>query len=286
MGLSEVRRITVFTRPAIITNGKRSRLWLFDPILTAVLLVVVGLGAGTLGAMLGVGGGIIMVPVLTFLGISPTQTASTSLFAVTSTSVSSTVEFARQKRIDYRLGTMMAAIAVPGAVIGAVLSADFTSESFRLYFGILLVLAGLYMLYRSSIMKARDEKAPLHGSWRYAAVGGASFIAGVISSLFGVGGGIIFVPAMLVLLGIGMYRAAATSQLILMITSVAGVLTHVVLGHPDYFYAIALSAGAFVGAQIGARMSKSTKEAILNKMLSIALMAIGGKMILDWMLSR
>jgi uncharacterized membrane protein YfcA len=259
---------------------------LFDPILTAVLLVVVGLGAGTLGAMLGVGGGIIMVPVLTFLGISPTQTASTSLFAVTSTSVSSTVEFARQKRIDYRLGTMMAAVAVPGAVIGAVLSADFTSESFRLYFGILLVLAGLYMLYRSSIMKARDEKAPLHGSWRYAAVGGASFIAGVISSLFGVGGGIIFVPAMLVILGIGMYRAAATSQLILMITSVAGVLTHVALGHPDYFYAIALSAGAFVGAQIGARMSKSTKEAILNKMLSIALMAIGGKMILDWMLSR
>ena len=119
-----------------------------------------------------------------------------------------------------------------------------------------------------------------------AAIFAAAFGAGIISSLFGVGGGIIFVPAMLVILGIGIYRAAATSQLILMITSVAGVLTHVALGHPDYFYAIALSAGAFVGAQIGARMSKSTKEAILNKMLSIALMAIGGKMILDWMLSR
>ncbi|MGI0017014.1 MAG: sulfite exporter TauE/SafE family protein, partial [Nitrososphaera sp.] len=90
---------------------------MFDPIVTVVVLITIGLGAGTLGSMLGVGGGIIMVPALTVMGLPPAQIASTSLFAVTSTSVSSTIEYSRQKRIDYRVGMQMAGLAIPGAVI-------------------------------------------------------------------------------------------------------------------------------------------------------------------------
>ncbi len=236
--------------------------------------------------MLGVGGGTIIVPALTFLGFTPSQSASTSLFAVTSTSVSSTVEYSRQRRIDFLLGIRMAAFAVPGAVIGALLSAGLSSNSFRLYFGILLAIAGSYVLYKNSILKERQNKIENLPSYRQGAVLGASFVAGIISSLFGVGGGIIFVPAMLLLLGIGMHRAAATSQLTLIITSAAGVLTHVALGHPDYLSAIALSSGAFIGAQVGARVSKSTKEIILEKLLGAVLIAISGKMILDWLFSR
>jgi len=86
---------------------------LLDPITTIIVLIAVGLGAGTLGSMIGVGGGIILVPALTFLGLSPTQTASTGLIAVASTSVSSTIEYSRQRRIDYRLGIEMAAFAIP-----------------------------------------------------------------------------------------------------------------------------------------------------------------------------
>jgi uncharacterized membrane protein YfcA len=74
----------------------------------------------------------------------------------------------------------------------------------------------------------------------------ASFGAGIISSMFGVGGGIVFVPAMLLVLGLGMHKAAPTSQLTLMMTAIAGVFTHSVLGHPDYLQAVTLSAGAFV----------------------------------------
>ncbi|HEX2471862.1 MAG TPA: sulfite exporter TauE/SafE family protein, partial [Nitrososphaera sp.] len=92
---------------------------MLEPITTVIILAAVGLAAGTLGSMLGVGGGIIMVPALTFLNLSPTQAASTSLIAVMSTSVSSTIEYARQKRIDYALGLAMAACAIPGGVLGA-----------------------------------------------------------------------------------------------------------------------------------------------------------------------
>jgi uncharacterized membrane protein YfcA len=251
-------------------------------IITIVFLIIIGLGAGTLGSMLGVGGGIIMVPALTFLGFAPTHAASTSLFAVGATSVSSTIEYSRQKRIDYRLGIEMAALAIPGAVLGAFLSVYFSQQSFNLYFGILLMLTGLYILYRNSILKESNKKSPA----LRAAVFAATFGAGMISSLFGVGGGIIFVPAMLLVLGMTMQRAAPTSQFILMMTSVAGFFIHAYLGHPDYIQAIALAAGAFIGAQIGARISRTAKDTLLRRLLGLVLIGVAAKLILDWFLSR
>lgn len=250
-----------------------------------LVLIGIGAGAGALGSMLGVGGGIIMVPALTFLGLPPAHVASTSLFAVTSTSVSSTIEYSRQKRIDYKLGIQLAALAIPGAIIGAFVSDYFTEGSFKLAFGILLVLAGLYILYRNSILKGSEtpKKQPIHVM---IAVFGATFGAGLISSVFGVGGGIIFVPIMLLVLKMKMQLAAPTSQLTLMVTSIAGVLTHSFLGHPDYVQAIALSAGAFVGAQVGARLSRSAKDVLLQRLLVIVLIGVAVKFVLDWFSSR
>jgi uncharacterized protein len=252
---------------------------LLEPITTVIILAAVGLAAGTLGSMLGVGGGIIMVPALTFLNLSPTQAASTSLIAVMSTSISSTIEYSRQKRIDYTLGLEMAACAIPGGVLGAVLSEYLLEDTFKLYFGILLILTGLYILYKNSLLK--DHRVKKHSLPLQVAVFTASFGAGIISSLFGVGGGIIFVPAMLLVLGLTMHRAAPTSQLTLMMTAIAGVFTHSALGHPDYLQAVVLSVGAFVGAQIGARLSRMTKEMLLQRLLAVILMTIAIIFILD-----
>lgn len=251
-------------------------------IITIIVLIIVGLGAGTLGSMLGVGGGIIMVPVLTFMGFPPTHASSTSLFAVGATSVSSTIAYTRQKRINYRLGLEMGAFAIPGGIVGAFVSDYFTPESFRLYFGILLMLTGLYILYRNSILKEGTRQSTAVR----AAVFAAMFGAGMISSLFGVGGGIIFVPAMLLVFGMTMRNAAPTSQLILMMTSIVGFFFHAYLGHPDYIHAIALAAGAFAGAQIGARISRTTKDILLQRLLGLVLIAVAAKFIVDWLLSR
>lgn len=241
--------------------------------------------------MLGVGGGIIMVPILTFLGLPPTQTASTSLIAVASTSVSSTIEYSRQRRIDYHLGIEMAIFAIPGAVLGAIVSEYLSSESFNLYFGILLILTGIYTLYKNSILKdsaAKKRSVPLR-----AAVFAAAFGAGMISSAFGVGGGIIFVPAMLLVLGLPMHRAAPTSQLTLMMTSIAGVLTHAALLNPDYLQAAALSTGAFFGAQMGARISRAARDVVLQRLLGSTLIVVGTvlvamafKLLSNWFASR
>src|ERR671939_1823800 len=179
---------------------------LFEPIVTLGFLTAVGLAAGTLGSMLGVGGGVIMVPALICLNVRPIASASTSLVAVASTSVSSTIEYSRQKKIDYRLGLEMSACAIPGAVLGAILSSYLPEESFKVYFGILLIFTGLYILYRNLILTRQAVKKPSIGL--RAAVFSAAFCSGIISSLFGVGGGIIFVPAMLLLLALTMQRAA------------------------------------------------------------------------------
>ena len=253
---------------------------LLDNIITLVFLIGVGLAGGTVGSMLGVGGGVIMVPALTLLSLPPTQVASTSLIAVMSTSLSSTIEYSRQKRIDYTLGLQMAACAIPGGVLGAILSEYLREDSFKLYFGILLILTGLYLLYKNSILKdhlAKRHSVPL----QIAAVLIASFGAGIISSLFGVGGGIVFVPAMLLVLGLGMHKAAPTSQLTLMMTAIGGVFTHSVLGHPDYLQAVALSTGAFAGAQIGARLSLVTKDVLLRRLLAVILIAVAIAFISD-----
>lgn len=243
------------------------------------VLIIIGIGAGAFGAVLGVGGGIIIVPVLTYLGLSPTQTSSTSLFAVLSTSAGSTVEYSRQKRIEYGLALRLAAIAAPGAVIGALLSRQFTPELFKLYFGILIIMTGLYILDRKSVL---NERFRIRTGFKNVFIYTCGFAAGILSSLFGVGGGIIFVPIMLILLGIDMHRAAPTSQLILFISSLVGIATHSYLGHPDYLYAAALAAGAFIGAQIGARISKRAKGILLERILGIALIGVGVKLILDW----
>jgi hypothetical protein len=190
---------------------------LLDVATTIAILVAVGLGAGTLGSMLGVGGGILMVPALTLLGLPPAQAAGTSLFAVASTSVSSTVAYSRQKRIDYRLGIEMAASAIPGAVVGGFVSTQITAPDFKLYFGILLMAVGGYIAFRDSILKEKESHRV--SAFQHAAVFAITFGAGIISSLFGVGGGVIFVPVMLLIHRMTMHRAVPTSQLTLMLTA-------------------------------------------------------------------
>ena len=257
---------------------------MLEPVTAVVILVALGLGAGALGAMLGIGGGIIISPVLAFMGLPPAQIASTSLFAVTSTSVSSTIEYSRQKKIEYRLGLKMAAFSIPGAVIGAIVSGYISLESFKLWFGILLIFTGIYVLYRNEILKKNIlKKQSLAERCSLFAI---TFGAGIISSLFGVGGGIVYVPAMLIVLGMTVQRAAPTSQFTLMMTSFAGILTHSYLGHPEYLQAAALAAGAFAGGQIGARISKSAKETMLRQLLGLVLIGVSVKLIFDWLASR
>ena len=240
-------------------------------------LVPLGFAAGILGSMIGLGGGIIVVPVLTFFGFSPTLAASNSLFAAFSNAVGSTVSYSRQKRIDYSLGLKLGLLSIPGTVLGAYLSSDVTPGIFKILFGLVLISSAVYIFMRKKI----ETKEKNLTKQMIVFVISASFFAGIISSFFGIGGGIVFVPLMVVGIGMTMKKAAPTSQFILLFASLSGIITHSILGHPDFLQAGLLAAGAFVGGIIGARLSLDIKERSLQILVSTIIVIAAIKLFFD-----
>ena len=110
---------------------------------------------------------------------------------------------------------------------------------------------------------------------------GASFFTGIISAFFGIGGGIIFVPLMIVGMGMAMKKAAPTSQLILLFASLSGVIVHTILGHSDFLQAGLLSVGSFAGGLLGARLSVDIKERFLQILVSVVIIGAAIKMFFD-----
>ena len=240
-------------------------------------LIPLGIAAGILGSMIGLGGGIIVVPVLTFFGFSPTLAASNSLFAAFSNAVGSTVSYSRQKRIDYSLGLKLGLLCIPGTVLGAYLSSDVTPGIFKILFGLVLISSVVYIFMRKKI----ETKEKNLTKQMIVFVIAASFFAGIISSFFGIGGGIIFVPLMVVGIGMTMKMAAPTSQFILLFASLSGIITHSILGHSDFLQAGLLAAGAFVGGIIGARLSLDIKERSLQILVSAIIVIAAIKLFFD-----
>jgi uncharacterized protein len=240
-------------------------------------LLPLGFVAGVIGSMIGLGGGFVVVPVLTFFGFSPTLAASDSLFAAFSNSVASTASYSRQKRIVYSLGIKLALISIPGTIIGAYISDDVSPPTFKLLFGIVLVASGIYIYLRRK-MESREHN--LSKQIMILAVG-ASFFAGIISSLFGIGGGVVFVPLMVIAIGLSMKLAAPTSQFILLFASASGMIMHSILGHPNYYEAGMLSMGSFLGGMLGSKLSTRVDETKLRLFVTIVIGATAVKLITD-----
>ena len=240
-------------------------------------LIPLGFAAGVLGSMIGLGGGIIVVPVLTFLGFPPTTAASNSLFAALSNSVASTISYAQQKRIDYSLGIKLGLLSIPGTILGALFSSDVSSDFFKILFGLVLVASAVYIFVRRNLERKQKKLAK---QMLFFSVF-ASFFAGIISSFFGIGGGIIFVPLMVVGMGMMMKKAAPTSQLILLFASVSGVLVHSFLGHPDFLQSGLLAFGSFIGGLVGARLSLEVKEKYLQILVSTVILIAAIKLFYD-----
>ncbi len=240
-------------------------------------LILLGFAGGILGSMIGLGGGIIVVPVLTFLGFSPTAAASNSLFAALSNAVASTISYSKQKRIEYSLGLKLGLLSVPGTILGAVVSSDVAPDIFKVLFGLILIASAAYIFLRRNL----ESKQKIISKQMMVFAIGASFFAGIISSFFGIGGGIVFVPLMVAGLGMAMKRAAPTSQLILLFASLSGVITHSLLGHPDFTQAGFLAIGSFLGGLVGARLSIDIKERYLQVLVSVVILIAAVKLFYD-----
>lgn len=241
-------------------------------------LILLGFAAGILGSMIGLGGGIVVVPVLIFVGFPPLLASSNGLFVALSNSIASTITYSKQGRVNFAWGIKLGLASIPGAVLGAVVSSDVSPGIFKILFGISLISAVAYMLLKKRIT-VRDTPV---SAWMIIIAAGVSFFGGVVSAFFGIGGGIVFVPLLIAVMGMMMKKAVATSLLILLFASSSGVITHSLLGHPDFLQAGLLAVGAFLGGVVGAQITQKINEKILQIMISAALISAAIKMFLDY----
>lgn len=248
------------------------------------LLGVVGLAIGSLGTLIGAGGGFILVPMLllVYRNEAPEIITGISLAVTFANALSGSIAYARMKRISYRYGLWFSAATIPGAIVGAAVTAYIPRQTFNLVFALAMLAAAVALFLRPSA----DDRAELGGPVRLSpsklAIGIVISIGvGFVSSLLGIGGGIIHVPVLVRMLGFPVHAATALSHFILVFTVGAGTLEHVVSGEfaAGAWRAAALAAGALVGAQLGAWLSTRVRGRAIIRMLAGGLALVGVRLI-------
>ncbi|WP_243368150.1 sulfite exporter TauE/SafE family protein [Fundidesulfovibrio soli] len=269
-------------------------------LLTALGFIALGLGTGAFGTLIGAGGGFILMPVLLMLfpHDDPALLTAISLAVVFANAASGTEAYAVMKRVDYASGWRFALAATPGAVLGALSTHAFPRRAFDVLFGALLVAGALYLLLRRQLESKGKEACPPNAAHRHLVDSSGetydycfnmktglriSVGVGFLSSLLGIGGGIIHVPAMVCVLGFPVHVATATSHFVLACMALAGTLTHVFTGsfHEGVQRTIYLAIGVLAGAQVGAHLSRRINAAWIMKSLAVALALAGLRILMQ-----
>ncbi len=246
-------------------------------------LLITGLLIATVSSTVGLAGGAFMVPALVLIFGLPMQTAvGVSLFAIMFMTISATVAYATRKRIDYKVGLLFDTLDVPGAILGAYITTLIAPRLLAGMFGGLLLVIAAYMIWRkNSKMKAGSSHNLLgipHKLFIYCMLG--SLLSGVVSAMFGVGGGIIDETVMIILLGMSIHTSAGTAMFGMAITTIAAVIPHWFLGNVSLYYAIPLAIGCVAGGQFGPYISSRTRANVLKKILGVIFIIIGLRMLL------
>ena len=167
---------------------------------------------------------------------------------------------------------------MPGAVIGATLAAGVRPDMFQALFATVMILAAVYLLMKKRIEVARIM--PRKKNTVILAMG-VSFLAGIASAFFGIGGGLILIPLMVIGMGMTMKQAAPVSMMALIVTASSGVLAHTALGHPEFLHAGLLVVGCFAGGLAGAGLNMRMRETRLRMAAAAFILLAAAKLIYD-----
>jgi hypothetical protein len=256
-----------------------------------VLLPIFGFLIGIAASLTGVGGGIFIVPILTFFyGFVVNNATGTSLTTIIFTAIASTINYSRQKRIYYKTGLVLIITTAPGAYLGAWLAEIMKERLLGLVFGVFLVLVAIRMIV--SVVRRRKQNegltvktdTELVKSRKIIVIGaGLSFFGGIASGLLGIGGGTLIVPILTIFVGIPIHLATATSMFTMIFTSISGVARYYQANLINFPVALLFAAGTVIGAQVGAYTSKKISSRNLSLIFGIMLIIAGVNMILKYM---
>ena len=204
--------------------------------------------------------------------------SGTSLLFVTANVLASSIGYLRQKRVDLGLALPIAIGALPGSVIGVLLVHHLSAQFFDIaYGGVLIVNATLVIRRRTQDSRPPGVRTFAH---RLPVALTAGLLLGILSSLFGIGGGIVLVPLLLIAARMSPHVVSATTGFVVLCTAPVGVLSHAYAGDIDWNAAIPLIAGGLVGGAIAPSIAKRTSSPRLLTLLVIALLGAAASLVI------
>ena len=234
-----------------------------------VVLFLLALSVSVFGSLVGLGGGFILVPLLRlFFGLPPALTAGSSLVLVVTNNATASIAYFRQRRIHLETGLLIAAGGVPGSIVGALAVRRISVHLFD------------WLLAALTLAVAIDNGRARLSQVRHLAVSPAAkkiitialgLVVGVLSGLFGAGGGVVLVSALFYLTALSPHEVTATTQFAILFVAMAGLLAHGFAHDLRLNYALPLVLGGLLGGPIGARLSLRIKPRRLVSLVAVAL---------------
>ncbi len=267
-----------------------------------LLIFLISIVAGIFGAMTGLGGGTLMVPVLTFLGVDIKLAIAASMVSVTATSCSSAAIYLRQGLVNLKVGMYLEIFTICGAVIGASITLVSGQDLLFIVFGAILIAAALLLFVKqrrspeqatrvtrdrfscwlelegTCVDKAENRTYPYFPT-RAATAGPVMVIAGLVSGLLGIGAGAFNVLAQDLLMDLPTKISTATSSLIIGVTALAGSSVYLAAGLVDPGLAVPVILGVMIGALAGSAVLVRSTSQMVRSYFMIVVIGIGISMV-------
>jgi uncharacterized membrane protein YfcA len=270
-----------------------------------IVLLVLGFIVGLPASMCGLGGGFILVPTLILVfNLLPQHAIAVSLVAMCGTTISASIGYIKQRRVDYKLALLYDIFDIPGVIVGAYLTTILPKN-------LLIGICGFFILFLSLLMlrDLRNGTCPTEieqadttdNGWgrkvsdsmnkvfeyqirRPSLIIVSSLLGGLVTGLAGLGGGLTDTTTMM-LLGIPAHIAVASSEVAMALTNGAGVITHGLFNNISIGYAIPITIGTIIGAQVGVLVAKRTKQKNLKLILALISLLLSIRLVLGIVLT-
>lgn len=242
-----------------------------------MIALLIGVAAGLMSGLMGVGGGVVMIPLMTaFLGLSQHKAHGTSLAVIVFTAISGAITYGWKGHTDLFIAAELAAGAIVGARIGALAMNRIDSRQLRLAFAVFLLLVGLRMLLPLPQSSVTFSARAVDGFVVVLTIG---LVAGVLSGIMGVGGGIIMVPAMVLILALGQQDAQGISLLVIIPTAIVGASTHLKKGNVVPSIVPWIAATSILAAIVGSSLAIGPLKSVLTQIFGLFLLFTSVQMI-------
>lgn len=244
---------------------------------TLLLSVVFGGLVGLLLGMMGGGGSILTVPVLVYvLGQGAHEATSTSLVIVGASAAIAALGHARAGRVDTRAGLIFGGLGGATALLGAWLNRKVSGQAVLFLFALLMVAAAVSMLRRRQPVGTTEQYRSRGSAVKIA---GAGMVVGMMTGFFGVGGGFVIVPALVLVAGMPMHVAVGTSLLAISLQSAWGLAGHLGFGKIDWSVTAVFLLGSLAGVVVGGRISGRLSQRTLTRAFAVFLFLLAGYLV-------